>query len=169
VFSNPGSLPDLRVLAGIADELGTPLGFRTVDEVRSEMESFGPWDGARPALSLGKEPRRPRARAGALALSTWKQLLDAGSMQDGDANLAATARPPVARVNMTAYEAIFGDLLDGVATATLTGDRGSVELPVEIVDLPDGVVWVPANSFGRGVLADLASPGSTVTLKGAGQ
>ena len=34
--------------------------------------------------------------------------------------------------------------------------------------MPDGVVWVPANSFGRGVLADLASPGSSVTVKGAG-
>ena len=33
----------------------------------------------------------------------------------------------------------------------------------------DGVVWVPANSVGAGVLADLASPGSTVTLKGAGE
>jgi NADH-quinone oxidoreductase subunit G len=29
------------------------------------------------------------------------------------------------------------------------------------------VVWVPARSFGRGVLAGLASPGSPVTLKGA--
>ena len=28
----------------------------------------------------------------------------------------------------------------------------------------DDVVWVPANSFGNGVLADLASPGSRVTV-----
>jgi NADH-quinone oxidoreductase subunit G len=34
-------------------------------------------------------------------------------------------------------------------------------------DLPDGVVWVPARSVGRGVLAELASPGSPVTVKGA--
>jgi len=27
-------------------------------------------------------------------------------------------------------------------------------------------VWVPANSFKRGVLADLASPGSRVTVTG---
>jgi NADH-quinone oxidoreductase subunit G len=49
---------------------------------------------------------------------------------------------------------------------TLTGDRGSVTLPAEIADIADGTVWVPANSFGRGVLADLASPGSRVTVKG---
>jgi NADH-quinone oxidoreductase subunit G len=43
-----------------------------------------------------------------------------------------------------------------------------VTLPVEVAaDLPDGVVWVPARSFGNGVLADLASPGSSVTVKGA--
>ena len=98
VFSNPGSLPDLRVLAGIADELaalgqGSALGFRTVPEVRAEMEAMGPWDGARPEPVLGKEPRRPRAKAGTLVLSTWKQLLDQGSMQDGDVHLAATRRP----------------------------------------------------------------------------
>ena len=40
-------------------------------------------------------------------------------------------------------------------------------LPAEPADLDDGVVWVPANSFGNGVLADLASPGSRVSVKGA--
>ena len=170
VFANPSSLPDLRVLAGIADELGTPLGWRTVADVRAEMATLGPWDGDRPALVLGKEPKKPRAKAGALALSTWKQLLDLGTMQDGEPHLAATARPPVARVSQATYDDAFGMLDAGLAhpRATLTGDRGSVTLPVEVVaDLPDGVVWVPANSFGAGVLADLASPRSTVVLKGA--
>ena len=55
----------------------------------------------------------------------------------------------------------------GDQLATVTGDRGSVTLPVVVADLPDGVVWVPARSFGRGVLAELASPGSSVTVKGA--
>jgi NADH-quinone oxidoreductase subunit G len=55
-------------------------------------------------------------------------------------------------------------------TVTLTGDRGSVTLPAQVADLADDVVWVPANSFGNGVLADLASPGSRVTVtKGADQ
>lgn len=166
VFSTPASLPDLRILAGIADELGASLGFRTVNEVRAEMESMGPWDGARPTPALGKEPKLAKAKAGAFALSTWKQLLDLGTMQDGEVHLAATARPAVARINQAAYDALFG-MHEGAATATLTGDRGSVTLPVEVADLPDDVVWVPANSFGRGVLADLASPGSSVTVKGA--
>ena len=81
-------------------------------------------------------------------------MLDDGSMQDGDKHLAATARPAVARVARRATT-------PSARRVTVTGDRGSVTLPVEVVaDLPDGVVWLPANSAGRGVLADLASPGS---------
>ena len=49
VFTNPQALPDSRVLAGIAEELGRPLGFRTVAEVRAQMEDLGPWDGDRAA------------------------------------------------------------------------------------------------------------------------
>ncbi|RYB90339.1 NADH-quinone oxidoreductase subunit G [Nocardioides glacieisoli] len=181
VFTNPASLPDLRVLAGIADELaalgqGAPLGFRTVAEVRAEMQSLGPWDGGRPTLDAGKAPKAPRpskgaGKAGSFALATWKQLIDLGSMQDGEAHLRATARPPVVRLNRAAYESVFGLLDDtepgGSRLATVTGDRGSITLPVVVADLPDGVVWVPARSFGRGVLAELASPGSSVTVKGA--
>ena len=44
---------------------------------------------------------------------------------------------------------------------------GSVTLPAGIADIADDVVWVPANSSGHGVLADLGLPGSRVTVKGA--
>ncbi len=159
---NPASLPDLRVLAGIAEELDRPLGFRTVAEVRAEWEQLGPWDGERasvPSPSVGG-----KAAKGTLALSTWRQLIDLGSMQDGEEHLRATARRPVARLAPAAYDAL------GSAEVTLTGDRGSVTLPAEVADdMVDGVVWVPANSTGNGVLADLASPGSRVSVKGAGQ
>jgi NADH-quinone oxidoreductase subunit G len=164
-LSNPASLPDLRVLAGIAEELaalgqGSPMRFRTVAEARLAMEEMGPWDGERPSMS-GFEARSARpSTADGVRLSTWKQMLDSGSMQDGDKNLAATARPAVARVSATMYDAL------GPAV-TITGDRGSMTLPAEIADdLVDGVVWVPANSSGRGVLSDLASPGTPVTVKG---
>jgi NADH-quinone oxidoreductase subunit G len=168
------------VLAGIADELaalghGRPLGFRTVTEARAEMQALGPWDGARPALDAGKPPKAPKPpRKGdtPLVLATWKQLVDLGAMQDGEDHLRATARTPVARVSRATYESALGMLgtqPDGEQLATITGDRGSVTLPVVVADLPDGVVWVPARSFGRGVLAELASPGSPVTLKGASQ
>ncbi|GAB6985245.1 NADH-quinone oxidoreductase subunit G [Nocardioides pyridinolyticus] len=158
VFANPTSLPDLRVLAGIAEELGRPLGFRTVTEARAQMEEMGPWDGDRATHT----PVSAGAAGGdGLALATWKLLVDNGSMQDGDKAYRATGRTPVARLSRAAYAA-HGP------TVTLTGDRGSVTLPAEATDLADDVVWVPANSFGNGVLADLASPGSRVHVtKGA--
>ena len=168
VFSSPSSLPDLRILSGIAEELsslgmGRPLGFRTVAEARAEMAEMGPWDGARsPAVEVRGAPAPSlETTEGGFALATWKLMIDNGSMQDGDKAYRATGRAPVARLSRAAYDA-YG------STVTLTGDRGSVTLPAEPADLDDDVVWVPANSFGRGVLADLASPGSRVTIaKGA--
>jgi NADH-quinone oxidoreductase subunit G len=160
IFTNPQALPDSRVLAGIAEELGRPLGFRTVAEVRAQMEDLGPWDGDRAAHEPVLTGKPARAAAKTLALATWKQLLDNGSMQDGDDNLRATARNAVAKVSQTVLDAC-GD------TVTVTGDRGEWTLPAEVADLPDRVVWVPANNAGNGVLADLASPGSRVTVKGA--
>jgi NADH-quinone oxidoreductase subunit G len=164
VFTNPTSLPETRILAGIADELGRPLGFRTVAEARSAMTELGPWDGAR--VSLPDTPAAGRVtgpKQGELALATWKLMLDNGSMQDNEKHLAATARTPVCRVSRQAHAAL-GPMV------TLTGDRGSVTLPVEVADdLADDVVWVPANSVGNGVLADLASPGSGVRVKGTDQ
>ncbi len=176
VLGNPGSLPDLRVLSGIADELGRSLGFRTVAEVRAEMEALGPWDGERasfggvepfetPRPSAPQEPtvagQPPQPANEGFALATWKQLVDLGSMQDGEEHLRATARRPVARLSPASYAAL-GE------TVTVTGDRGEVTLPAEAVEgMPDGVVWVPANSFGTGVLAGLASPGSRVHVREA--
>ena len=39
------ALTDIRVLAGIAEELGRRLGFRTVEQAWAEMPEVGPWDG----------------------------------------------------------------------------------------------------------------------------
>ena len=164
VLGNPGSLPDLRVLAGIAEELGTPLGFRTVAEARVQMEEIGGWDGERASLSAEDAPSVDPldAPAGQVALASWKQMIDLGSLQDGEEHLRRTARMPVALVSGAMYDALG-------PSVTLTGDRGSITLPAEVADLADGTVWVPANSVGDGVLVELASPGSRVTVKGANQ
>ncbi|HET7070818.1 MAG TPA: NADH-quinone oxidoreductase subunit G [Nocardioides sp.] len=170
VFVNPNALPDARVLAGVAEELsalgqGAALGFRTSGEAHARMVEMGPWDGERTSLP---EPAASSSSAvvggdGEVALATWKLLLDNGTMQDGEKYLRATARTPVCRVSAAVAQTLG-------AMVTLEGDRGSVTLPVEVTDdLADDVVWVPTNSTGNGVLADLASPGSGVRLKGADQ
>ena len=152
VFTNPNALPDSRVLAGIAEELGRPLGFRTVGEVRAQMAGARAV-GRRPGRRRGAvrtAPARPPAATAQLAVLAYleaaaRQRLDAGRRRQPPGHGPAARSPGSA-----------GHVLDGPgATVTVTGDRGSVTLPAGVADLPDGVVWVPANSAGNGVLADL--------------
>jgi NADH-quinone oxidoreductase subunit G len=86
-------------------------------------------------------------------------MLDNGTLQSGDKALAATARPACVRIPAALHEQL-GDVV------TITGDRGSWTLPALPGELAEGTIWVPTNSFGRGVWADLASPGSTVSVEG---
>ena len=106
VLHNPSSLPDLRVLAGIAEELGTPAR-ASAPPSRSgpRWTRSGPWDGERPAsiergfeTLAGAPLRNHRGGAGSLVLASWKQLIDDGRMQDGDEAMRATARKPVVLV-----------------------------------------------------------------------
>ncbi|TCJ21748.1 NADH-quinone oxidoreductase subunit G [Nocardioides jejuensis] len=161
IFDVPGSLADLRVLAGIADEMGTTLGFSTTDGARAEMEQVGPWDGARPAAPTVAPAHARKVLKTKLALATWKQLVGHGSLLEDADVLLETQRPAVARINAETHE-----MLRGSSEVTLTGDRGQVTLPVEVTDLPEGVVWVPANAWPGGVLATLSGPGGSVSVKG---
>src|SRR5205823_2346866 len=113
VLHNPASLPDLRVLAGIAEELGTGLpqglGFRTPEQVWAEMTQVGPWDGERPASVSSGSPTAaaaPSSTAGELVLASWKQSIDDGRMQDGDDAMRATARKPVLLVGAATLDAL---------------------------------------------------------------
>jgi NADH-quinone oxidoreductase subunit G len=86
-------------------------------------------------------------------------------MQDGDPNLAGTARSAVARMSAaTAAEA--GTAAGGKVTVA-TG-HGSITVPVEIADMPDRVVWLPTHSAGSHVRAALAADhGASVSLRSA--
>jgi NADH-quinone oxidoreductase subunit G len=163
VFRNPSSLPDLRVLAGIAEEMDVELGFRTVEQARVEMTELGPWDGARPPVpELAPREQQALRDASEVLLATWKLLIDDGRMLDGDEFLKATARRAVALVSARTLSAL------GIGTGqlvTITGNRGSIRLPVAVADLPDGVVWVPSSSGGIFVSRDLGT-GSVVRLDG---
>jgi NADH-quinone oxidoreductase subunit G len=170
VLHNPASLPDLRVLAGIAEELETGLpqglGFRTSEQVWAEMTEVGPWDGARaifdhdvsdPGVTLASDRGE-----GELILASWKQLLDDGRMQDGDEAMRRTARKPVllvGRATLDDHGLEVGDLV------SLSGPRGSVDLPVALGDLAEGTVWAPATSPGLPVRTLVGPAGSPVTLR----
>jgi NADH-quinone oxidoreductase subunit G len=167
VFHQPASLPEVRILAGIAQEMGAPFGIRTVEQAREEMTQLGPWDGERASAPTvrAETAAGPEAGSGELLLATWKQLLDDGRMLDGDEYLKATARRPVALVSPGTLAALG---VEQGQLVRLTGDRGAADLPVALADLPDGVVWAPASSGGLALARDLgAVSGSVVRLEGA--
>jgi NADH-quinone oxidoreductase subunit G len=139
-------LPDSRVLGMLADELdAVAFGRGDIDALRAELRALGAWTGERPAApSVAAEPVAAPA-PGEAALATWRQLLDRGVLQEGDAYLAATARPAVARVSPATAASVGA--VDG-GELTLSTDTGSMTLPLVVTAMPDGVVWVPADSDG---------------------
>ncbi len=147
VLRDSHALPDLRVLAGIADEMGIDLGFKTVEGARAEMQEVGAWDGDRapfaPELSAAESAQTDRGADNSVTLATWKLLLDDGRMLDGDDYLKATARTPVALVSAGTLAALG---LTAGEHVEVSGDRGTTTLPVAVADLPDGVVWTPTRS-----------------------
>ncbi len=166
-LSVPGVRTDLYVLGAIADQMDIHLGLPDAAAARAELAALGTWKGARPAAP-SVLPRSSAGSAGrsTLKLATWHQLIDAGRMQDGEPYLAGTARPTVARVSpATAAEA---GLADG-EKVTVTTMIGSVTVLLDVTAaMADGVVWLPANSPGSAVRADLgAGHGATVTLRRA--
>lgn len=153
---------DARVLQMLADAMDVHLGLPDLRTTRAEIDRLGPWDGPR-----GTEPREtaaqlPRPAAGEAVLAGHRLLLDQGLLQQGDEALAGTRHAAHARVSAaTAAEAGVkeGDLL------AVTGSAGVVELPLQVTEMPDRVVWLPLNSTGGGVASDAgAVPGSLVRI-----
>jgi NADH-quinone oxidoreductase subunit G len=168
-LSVPGIRADLYVLGAIADEMDVHLGLPDAAAARAELAALGAWKGARPAApAVFSTPATMPLAAGTGAdvrLATWAQLIDAGRMQDTEPYLAGTARPVVARVSAataTAAGAVDGDKV------TVSTAAGSVTVPIDVTDMAEGVVWLPTNSSGSAVRADLAAGhGSRVTLRRA--
>ena len=169
VLDAPNAMSDLRVLAALADALGKPLGFRTPAAALAELDELGPWDGspaAAPAFGAGEAAT---GHGDELVLASWRMLIDDSRALAGEPYLAATARPPVARLSPRTAAA-FGiePGADGVtgADAVLTNDRGELTLPLVVEPgMVDGVVWVPARSPGLAVAEHLALlPGDLVQV-----
>ena len=163
VLNQPNSLTDVRVLAGIAEELGAPIGFRTVDQARKDMTDVGPWDGDRAAAP--EVTARPiTVKKGDVLLDSWRLLIDDGRGQDGQAEYKRTARPAVVRANAATLKSAGAKHGDHV---TLSTTSGTVTFVAEVAELPDGVVWAPGNSGGQSLRVALAAGyGDTVTLQG---
>jgi len=160
----PGVRDDLHVLSLIADEMDVHLGLPDAAAARAELAGLGTYKAERPLAPAVLPPAGAPVRDGeTVRLATWHQLLDNGRLQDGEPYLAGTARPVVAR--MSAATAADAGVADG-DKVTVASATGSVTVPVAVTDMTDGVVWLPANSTGSAVRADLAAGhGSRVTLR----
>ena len=161
VIEQRNGLSDLRVLAALADGLGTDLGFRGAAEARAELDELGTWEGDRaeaPDYPAG-EPDEPAGST--VLLATWRMALDESRALDGEPYLQATARAPEARMNPdTAADAGI------TSVAMISNDRGSMTLPAVLdSEMVDGVVWLPSRAPGLGVPQHLAaSAGDLVTI-----
>jgi NADH-quinone oxidoreductase subunit G len=160
--------PDARVLHMLADALDVHLGLPDVRTIRSEIDRLGQWEAGGSATpsaadsSTDAASSTPQAAKGEAVLAGHRLLLDRGRLQDGDEALAATRHAPVARLSRaTAAEA---GVADG-DVVSVSGPNGSVQLPLQITQMPDRVVWVPLNSLGDGVQSDTgALPGEVVRI-----
>ncbi len=156
------ALSDYRVLDMLADALDAPLGLRSADQVRGELAALEAWDGVRSAAPATRATEPVRPTAGTAALATWPMLLDQGRLQDGEVHLAGTAHRAVARLSAaTAAEIRVADGAD----VTVSTDVGRITVPVAVTAMPDRVVWLPTNSPGCTVRADLGvDAGALVTI-----
>lgn len=158
------TLTDRDILTRLAGELGADLGIETLVKVYDEVNELMSWRGARVDFPAKEAPAPTAINAGQALLATHKPMLDAGRLQDGAEYLAGTARRSVAFVS----EATLGALgLTEDTPLKLSTERGSIILPAEIADLPDGVVWVPECSADSMVHTSLGTAGTVVTLAAA--
>jgi NADH-quinone oxidoreductase subunit G len=154
------SRSDVRILSMIADEMGTPINLPTVAATAREFAALGNWDGKKIAFEKISEAK-PVIAEGKLYLTSWRLLLDLGTLQDGEANLAGTARKASARISKSRAEEL------GVSEGgfvSISSDLGSLKLPVEISDMANNQIWVPRNSIDSQVIANLGFVSGQVTV-----
>ena len=153
---------DVRILSALADAMGTSIMLGTVSATAREIAQLGKWDGARipftPVAAIN-----PASPSGDQAIiSSWRRLLDMGTLQRGEDNLAGTRRQTVAVISekrATSLGVVTGDLLK------ISNTRGAITLPALVEDIHDDAVWLPRNSFGSQPLTELnAVHGQLVTV-----
>ena len=149
-IDTPNLRSDVRILSMLADEMGTPINLPTVESAAREMNSLGTWDGARVTFT----PANAGSVSGETILSSWRLLLDAGSLQDGEANLAKTAHPSVAVISADRAGKLGVTNGDRV---TISSNAGAITLPVEIADIDSKTVWIPRNSQSSRAIALLGA------------
>ena len=153
---------DVRILSALADVMGESIMLGTVSATAREIAQLGKWDGARASFTPVASASAPSVAGDKAIFTSWRRLLDMGTMQRGEDNLAGTRRPTVAVVSPQRASAI------GVVTGDqirISNESGSITLPALVEDIHDDAVWIPRNSFGSQALTSLdAVHGELVTV-----
>jgi len=153
---------DLRILSMVAEEMGAPFKLSTVSAAAKEIASLGVWEGARASMKAVSAGKAPTLSGDQFILNSWRRLLDLGTLQKGEENLAGTARPTIAVISPKRAQAMGvadGDLLK------ISNALGSVTLPALVEDIHDDAVWAPRNSRGSQLLINLGvGHGAVVTV-----
>ncbi len=153
---------DLRILSMIADEMGHSISLGTVANAAKEIATIGNWDGATVTKPNVSATSAHLVSGDQAVLTSWRRLLDLGTLQKGEENLAGTARRTVAVISpkrAAALGAVDGDLL------RISNDNGWVMLPALVENIHDDAVWAPRNSAGSQLLANLGvAHNSVVTV-----
>ena len=79
-------------------------------------------------------------------------MLDLGALQQGEANLAGTAKQARAHISAATAAKLAVSEEDHLI---ISSEYGSIELPVSIREIADSLVWVPRNSEGSQVIPSL--------------
>lgn len=153
---------DVRILTMISEELGRSIALPTVKSSAMEMASFGDWDGARSTFASVPAAKAPKIGPNQALLTSWRRLLDESSLQEGEDNLAGTARKSVVVISPKRAESL--GVVDGDAVR-VSNEHGAVVLPALIEAIHDDAVWLPRNSRGSHLLATFGvACGSLVTV-----
>jgi len=157
---------DLRILSMIADEMNAPINLPSVAATAREIESLGSWDGVGVAFARRQSAEQvlPAADSENMVLVSWRLLLDLGTLQSGEANLAGTAKEARAHISASKAQQLGVSESDSVQIST---ERGSIILPVSIRAIADHLIWVPRNSENSQTIAQLGFAGGSVTVSKA--
>ena len=153
---------DVRILSMIADAMGESIMLGTVTAAAREFNQLGKWDGARVAFAPVTPVAAKTIGGNDALLTSWRRLLDMGTLQKGEDNLAGTRRPTVAVISpkrATSLGVTSGDQV------RVSNSYGSITIPALVEDIHDDAVWLPRNSFASQTLVSLnAAHGDVVTV-----
>jgi len=150
---------DVRILSMLSDEIGKPINLATVKAARAEFNSIGIWDGPKPVMKLVSPIAVKTVTGDEAILTSWRNLLDKGSLQDGEENLAGTARKSVVVISNSRAAKI------GVKESELvrvSNEYGAITLPCLIADIEESSIWLARNSLSSQLIRNLGAVSNTV-------